>query len=266
MLAEAAAGDLGVGVGDTITLTHPLRTGPASFALTQSEVVVAAIHNNPLRFAAYMDDAALTLADAEGLANVIYANPAPGYTPEDVQRDLFTLGSISSAEKASASADDLDKLIGEFVGILQGVAVFVLLLAVLMAFNSASIGFEERQREHATMFAYGVRVRKALRMAVVENLVIGVVATALGLVGGLAMIWWVVNVSAAETMPDIGLIVEMSPTHAGHGDRSRSGSRRHRPRVHGAAHAADGSAGHAARHGVIGSAKLSWPSRSSVRR
>jgi putative ABC transport system permease protein len=80
-----------------------------------------------------------------------------------------------------------------------------------MAFNSASIGFEERQREHATMFAYGVRVRKALRMTVVENLVIGIAATIIGFGGGLWMVWWMVNVSAPETMPDIGLVMELSP-------------------------------------------------------
>ena len=212
VLAEAAAEDLGVSVGETVTVTHPVRSGPATFALAQTDLSVAAIHDNPLRFAAYMDDEALSLAGAEGLANVIYANPAAGFTSEDVQRELFSLDAVSSAVKASASADDLDELIGQFVGILQGVAFFVLMLAVLMAFNSASIGFEERQREHATMFAYGVRVKKALRMAVVENLIIGIVATAIGVAGGVAMIWWVINVSAAETMPDIGLIVEMSPT------------------------------------------------------
>ena len=212
ILSEAAAEDLDIAVGESVTLTHPRRTGPTTFALAQSTVTVAALHDNPLRFAAYMDDAALGLADADGLANIVYAEPAAGSTPEDVQRELFDLGSVGSVVKASASADDLDELIGQFVGVLQGVAFFVLLLAVLMAFNSASIGFEERQREHATMFAYGVRVRKALRMAVVENLIIGVVATAIGLVGGVAMIWWVVNVSAAETMPDIGLVVEMSPS------------------------------------------------------
>jgi putative ABC transport system permease protein len=211
-LSEAAAEDLGLGVGDSVTLTHPRRTGPATFALAQSDVTIAAIHDNPLRFAAYMDDASLELVGASGLANIVYAEPGPGFGPEDVQRELFNLDSIGSVVKASASADDLDELIGQFIGILRGVAFFVLFLAVLMAFNSASIGFEERQREHATMFAYGVRVKKALRMAVVENLVIGVVATALGLIGGLAMIWWVVNVTAGETMPDIGLVVEMSPT------------------------------------------------------
>lgn len=212
ILAEAAADDLGVVVGETVVVTHPVRTGPTTFALSQSEIVVSGLHENPLRFAAYMDESGLELVNAVGLANVVYANPAPGYETGDVQRELFSLDAVSSAEKASAAADQLDELMAQFVGILQAVAFFVLLLAVLMAFNSASISFEERQREHATMFAYGVKVRKALRMAVVENTVIGVAATVIGFFGGLWMVWWVVNVTARETMPDIGLVVELSPT------------------------------------------------------
>jgi putative ABC transport system permease protein len=211
ILAEAAADDLGVAVGDTVALTHPVRTGPTSFAFVTSDVVVEALHKNPLRFAAYMDEAATQLMGADGLANVVFANPAGGFDAADVQRELFNLEAVGSAQKAAAAADDLDDLMAQFVGILQAVAFFVLLLAVLMAFNSASISFEERQREHATMFAYGVRVRKALRMAVVENFVIGLVATVIGFGGGLWMLWWVVNVTAAETMPDIGLIMEISP-------------------------------------------------------
>lgn len=212
ILAEAAAKDLGVVVGGTVSVTHPVRTGPTTFGFVESEIVVSALHENPLRFAAYMDTTALETVNAVGLANVMYANPASGFTSGDVQRELFELDAVSSAQKASASADDLDDLMAQFVGILQAVAFFVLLLAVLMAFNSASISFEERQREHATMFAYGVRVRKALRMAVVENTVIGVAATAIGFGGGMWMVWWVVNVTAKETMPDIGLTVELSPT------------------------------------------------------
>lgn len=211
ILAEAAAEDLGVGVGDSLAVAIPVRTGAASFSFVETELEVAALHESPIRFAAYMDDAALELMGAEGLANVVYANPAAGFETGDVQRELFGLDAVGSVQKAAASAEELDDLMAQFVGILQAVAFFVLLLAVLMAFNSASISFEERQREHATMFAYGVRVRKALRMAVVENFVIGLVATVVGFGGGLWMLWWVVNVTAAETMPDIGLQVEMSP-------------------------------------------------------
>ena len=211
ILAEVAADDLGVGVGDPLLVTIPVRSGPTSFNFVETELNVDALHESPIRFAAYMDDSALASMGAEGLANVVYANPAEGFGPGDVQRELFGLDGVGSVQKASATSDDLDDLMAQFVGVLQAVAFFVLLMAVLMAFNSASISFEERQREHATMFAYGVRVRKALRMAVVENLVIGVVATIVGFAGGLWMLWWVVNVTAAETMPDIGLLVELSP-------------------------------------------------------
>jgi putative ABC transport system permease protein len=211
ILAEVAADDLGVEVGDALRVTVPVRSGESTFSFMQADLIVAGLHKSPIRFNAYMDDAALAPLGAEGLANLIYANPAAGSTAGDVQRELFSLEAVGSVQKATATSDDLDDLMAQFVGILQAVAFFVLLLAVLMAFNSASISFEERQREHATMFAYGVRVRKALRMAVVENLTIGIIATLLGFGGGLWMLWWVVNITAAETMPDIGLLVELSP-------------------------------------------------------
>ncbi|MDJ0499039.1 MAG: FtsX-like permease family protein, partial [Acidimicrobiia bacterium] len=211
ILAEVAADDLGVAVGDSVSFTIPVRSGESTFRFVEADLTVAGLHESPIRFNAYMDDAALSLLGADGLANVIYADPASGFTPGDVQRELFNLDAVGSVQKATATSDDLDDLMAQFVGILQAVAFFVLLLAVLMAFNSASISFEERQREHATMFAYGVRVRKALRMAVVENLTIGIVATLIGFGGGLWMLWWVVNVTAAETMPDIGLLIELSP-------------------------------------------------------
>ena len=211
ILAEVAADDLGVAVGDSVSFTIPVRSGESTFRFVEADLIVAGLHESPIRFNAYMDEAALSLLGADGLANVIYANPASGFTTGDVQRELFSLEAVGSVQKATATADDLDDLMAQFVGILQAVAFFVLMLAVLMAFNSASISFEERQREHATMFAYGVRVRKALRMAVVENLTIGIVATLLGFGGGLWMLWWVVNITAAETMPDIGLLVELSP-------------------------------------------------------
>ena len=211
ILAEVAADDLGVEVGDSLSVTVPVRSGDSSFRFVEADLIVAGLHKSPIRFNAYMDDAALSLLGADGLANVVYANPGPGFTSGDVQRELFSLEAVGSVQKATATADDLDDLMAQFVGILQAVAFFVLLLAVLMAFNSASISFEERQREHATMFAYGVRVRKALRMAVIENLTIGIVATVIGFGGGLWMLWWVVNITAAETMPEIGLLVELSP-------------------------------------------------------
>ena len=139
ILAEVAADDLGVEVGDSLRVTVPVRSGATTFSFVETDLVVAGLHESPIRFNAYMDDAALTLLGADGVANVVYADPSPGFTSGDVQRELFNLDAVGSVQKATATADDLDELMSQFVGILQAVAFFVLLLAVLMAFNSASI-------------------------------------------------------------------------------------------------------------------------------
>jgi putative ABC transport system permease protein len=61
------------------------------------------------------------------------------------------------------------------------------------------------------MFAYGVRVRTAVRMAMTESLVIGLVATAVGVMGGLAMLWWVTKQLLATTLPDFGVAIILRP-------------------------------------------------------
>jgi putative ABC transport system permease protein len=211
VLAEGAADDLGVAVGDTVTLTHPFRTGPTTFTLVDTEIRVAATHPNPFRFVSYLDQSQADLFGAAGLVNVVEVTPAPGATSDDVIRELFTLDGVASVQKALTAADELDELLAQFIGILQIVGFAVLILAVLIAFNSASIAVEDRAREYATMFAYGVPVRTALRMAVVENGVIGVVATVFGFAGGMGILWWFINSLAAETIPDISLELMVSP-------------------------------------------------------
>jgi putative ABC transport system permease protein len=80
----------------------------------------------------------------------------------------------------------------------------------LIAFNSTAINADERAREHATMFAYGVPVRTVLRLAVAESLIMGVLATLLGIAVGLGILSWVVNSSLGEILPDLGVIVSLS--------------------------------------------------------
>lgn len=61
------------------------------------------------------------------------------------------------------------------------------------------------------MFAYGVPVRRVVRMIVVESFTIGLLATVLGVAGGLALLWWFLNVLAPESMPEIGFDVVLAP-------------------------------------------------------
>jgi putative ABC transport system permease protein len=90
------------------------------------------------------------------------------------------------------------------------VTVIALALVLLIAFNSTAINADERAREYATMFAYGLPVRTVLRMAVVESMIMGVLATLLGIVFGVAILNWVVGVNLEEVLPELGVVVSLS--------------------------------------------------------
>ena len=84
---------------------------------------------------------------------------------------------------AKAAGRSLD----EFVGILGIAAVITLLLAPLIAFNTASIGMDERTREHATTLAFGLPIRGVLAIITVETALLGVLGTVAGIGGGYAI-------------------------------------------------------------------------------
>jgi putative ABC transport system permease protein len=94
-------------------------------------------------------------------------------------------------------------LLNEFVVVLRVVEVAMLLIGLLIAFNSASIGIDERRREHATMFAFGIPVGTVMRLAVIENLLIGVMSTAAGILGGWFLLQAIIATRIRDTMPDV---------------------------------------------------------------
>jgi len=211
LLSQKAASDLAVGIGDRVTLSHPVRTGLLSFSFVETELEVLGIHRNPYRFALYMDDSQAELMGLAGMVNQVSVTPADGRTVDDVKRVLFQVEAVASVQPASVVADTLRDLIGNFIAVFQAIEFVVFLMALVIAFNSASLNLDERARDHATMFAFGVRVRTALRMAMVEGATLGLIATALGLAAGYGIVRWFVAAVATDTAPDFGLIVSISP-------------------------------------------------------
>lgn len=209
LLAEKAADDLGVETGDSVLLRHPRRTGPTTFETATTRVRVAGLHPDPFRTAAYMDMTRAPLLGLEGFANRLEVIPAPGRSLDEVKRALFGNPSVVSVEAVTANTQLLEQRMDDFLGILRVIEAFVLLLALLIAFNSSSITADERAREHATMFAFGVPVHAAARLAVTEGLLIGIAATAIGVGAGLLLTRWVVHGVVPDTFPDVGVIVSL---------------------------------------------------------
>ena len=210
VIAEKAAHDLGVKPGDTISLRHPVRTGPTSFRTANTRFVIAGLHPNPFRFLSYMDSTEGRLFGLAGQTNTISLVPARGVSQDRVQRALFGRPGIVSVQAASADTDAFQERIDEFTAFLRIPEIAALALALLIAFNSTSINADERARENATMFAFGVPVRTALRMEIVESLIVGLLGTLVGLALGLALLDWIVNTLAQETVPQMGLEVTLS--------------------------------------------------------
>ncbi len=210
VIAQKAADDLGVEPGGTVTLRHPVREGTTGYTFVESEVPVAAVHANPYRFMTYMDLRHADLMGLDGIVNAVSVVPEADTTAGDLKQSLFGRPGVAAVEGVSEVAGGLRDALEDFLGFLYVIQVFVLLMALLIAFNSTSISSDERRREHATMFAFGLPTRSVMAMTVLESFMVGVAATALGILVGRGIIGWMVNVLLPDTNPDLGIVVDVS--------------------------------------------------------
>jgi putative ABC transport system permease protein len=211
LLASKAADDLGVGPGDTVRIRHPARSG-GGYKLVESEFVVSGIQPNPIRTFAYIDSDAADAFGFQGTTNVLSVVPSAGTSRAELQRALFGNELIASAVPVGRVSEAFDEALQTFVGFLVVTAVAVLALAVLIAFNAARITVEERRRDHATMRAFGLPVRSIMGVITKESVVIGLVATLVGVVVGTLMLEWMLRSLAARTLPEFGIERYVSPS------------------------------------------------------
>lgn len=209
VISEKAAADLGVSVGDRVTVHLPKLRG-ARFREAAVSLPVAGLHPDPFRTFAYMDRSAAAAAGFGGRANQIALTPRPGVPSERIARALFGDPAVASVEEATATTRFVRERIDDFVGVLRLIEGFALALALLIAFNSSSIGVDERRRENATMLAFGVPAARAMRLAVVESVICGALGTLAGIGGGYLLVSYVVNSTLPDTIPDLGMVTHIA--------------------------------------------------------
>ncbi len=208
VLSEKAATDMGVVAGGTVRLRHPRREG-LGYRWTVSEVLVSGIHPNPYRYAVFMDLRHASLMNLDGIVNFLQVTPVPGTDRDAVVWGLFHLDGIASVVPVSTITANVRQTVGRVTDVLDIVQGVVLVLAVLIAFNSSSISADERARENATMFAFGVPVGRVLAMGVVESALIGLAATVLGVGLGRVVLAWIVHGVLPGTMPDLLVVTSV---------------------------------------------------------
>jgi putative ABC transport system permease protein len=215
VIAQRAAEDLHVRIGDRLTVRYPVPTGPRSYQLVSASVPVTGIHTSPLRFLAYSNEPAAETMGLSGLVNRISVAPAVGYTSADVKRSLLAMPAVTAVQGAAAMTDAVDQTMSQFTEVLLITVAIAVVMALLIAYNAAAINAEERTRETATMFAYGIRPGLVIGGNVLEALLIGASATILGAAAGYAILRWIIDVSMRSTMPDLGILISISASTYG---------------------------------------------------
>lgn len=209
VIARRAADDLHVGIGDAVAVRHPAPTGPLTFALVSTPLRVTGIHSSPLRFVAYAAPASAPALHVAGLVNRLSVVPADGASRDAVKRDLLRVPGVVAVQGASAMTDTLDERLDQFTDVLVVTVAIAIAMSLLIAFNTSAINADERARDDATMFAYGVPLGRVLRANMAELLVIGLLGTAIGVAAGWALLEWVLRTSVAETQPDLGALASV---------------------------------------------------------
>lgn len=209
VLAEKAAADLGLRPGDPVSLRHPVRQG-TGFTVAHTTMPVAAIHDGPFRFNAYLDRTQLSLFGLAGAANQLYVLPAAGFDPDRVEADLFGIDGVASVQPVAAGTKIVKDSLDEFTSVFRVIELFILFLAVLIAYNAASINADERARERATLFAFGLPLRRVIGLETAEGMILGAGGTGIGVGLGLVVVRWVTDNVARTTMPDMSLDVALS--------------------------------------------------------
>jgi putative ABC transport system permease protein len=205
MLSDRAAQDLGLAPGDRFVLRHPVRVSETAVSMVETTVVLAGTDPSPLRPTSYMDATGASLFGMEGLANRATVVPAGGADAGALRKALFALPGVVSAQPVDAIVTSMRELVAQFTDILGVVALVALIMALLVAYNSATISQDERRREVATMLAFGLPLRRVLGSAMVESALIGLLGTVIGLAAGFGAQVWLVYGLLPTSMPEFAL-------------------------------------------------------------
>jgi putative ABC transport system permease protein len=187
---EGVADDESLAVGDRIGVA---ALGPAR----EFEIVGVARYGDVsslggATFAIFDIPTAQTLVDKEGELDAVQAAAEDGVAPEElvarIRRELGTSVTVrSGSEQASEDSDEVatfTSIIRYFLLSFAGIALFV---GAFVIFNTLSITVAQQTREFATLRTVGASRRQVLGSVILEALVIGLLASVIGLFAGLGL-------------------------------------------------------------------------------
>ncbi|HEX5799941.1 MAG TPA: FtsX-like permease family protein [Gaiellaceae bacterium] len=187
---EGVAGDQDWELGDRIGVAG---TGPTR----EFEIVGIAKYGElsslgSAMFVVFDVETAQELLGKEGRLDAVQVAAEEGVDPEELTRrlqaelggDVTVRTGVEQAEEASGEIATFTKIIRYFLLTFAGVALFV---GAFVIFNTLSITVAQRMREFATLRTIGASRRQVLAAVIIEALVIGLLASLIGLLSGLGL-------------------------------------------------------------------------------
>ena len=159
-----------------------------------------------------------TAAEVFGSTDVemIVAEAADGVTPEQLAKNINAAGIKDGSTKVEAitgkaMGEEFQDLIGMFTSIistaLQVFAFISLAVGIFIIYNTFTILVAQRTREMALLRAIGSTGRQVRRAVIVESIIVGLIASAIGSVVGIGLGWAVLKVLGGIGLEISGALV-----------------------------------------------------------
>jgi putative ABC transport system permease protein len=196
---------LGARVGDTVMVSLPafMRTGESARSVF---VKVVAICDEPIGTVAYMDRAYLwrvfkgQLEMPPGGISSLRLLVSDSRS-EEVRRRLERMPEVGAVSSISDIRKMVDEVMSRFRQYVDYMSLFGAALAFSIVFSTVTINVLERTSEVATMRTLGVSRREVGLMLTIENLILALFGTAVGLpIGGWFVKQFVVAAQTEEQM------------------------------------------------------------------
>src|SRR3712207_6232898 len=135
---------------------------------------------------------AQTLLDKEGRFDGISIAATPGTSPEELIAAVEPLVPASlevkdAEQQAAADAKETNVIVNAIRYFLLGFGGIALFVGAFVIFNTLSITVAQRTREFATLRTLGAARKQVMRSVVIEGLVIGLLASVIGLFAGFGL-------------------------------------------------------------------------------
>jgi putative ABC transport system permease protein len=213
VLDASTAESAGLGVGDTVLISALTPQTPFEIVGLGRFGEVSSLGRATM--AVFDLPVAQRLLQKEGRLDVVSAAAEDGVTPAELARRLqpFASGTVqvqTADERAEADREGVALFVDVITWILRGFGGVVLFVGAFVIVNTLSITVAQRTRELGTLRLIGATRGQVRRAVLLESLVIGALASALGVVAGIGLAVGLRALIAAFGIdfPRTGLVVE----------------------------------------------------------